>query len=421
MKRVFPFLMLFVAAVFTACSSDDDNTFKVSFESNNYTLTKGNLAINITASNAPETVTEIPVVFGGTAKMDEDYTVSAQKYVVGGSAPVMSIVVTAKNNFTESKTITMGLSGVEGGANPTTTINLGVQDKRLYSFVQKAYVMGNEVEVELSLLNIKDGSTYTAENDIEVSVAADAASTAVEGTNYEFVNKTATILKGSSKCAFKLRAVTLDTEKNVIVLAPQVTEAEGFVKGAFPTVTVTMIGSYASDLLGTWVMNELITTKDGESVSMWNASEKDLEGWPTFNADDTFTFSGDGSAEGYKLTTSLKSELKNYFRETSDFAIDKEITLRFDMSGKKTFQLLKLENVNRYFSATEVSTDKVAYIGVKNVTDSESGETLLDVYIIDYNSKSFMPVFETDGYYNAEKPTATMGGMQVNFTLKKKK
>ena len=421
MKRVFPFLMLFVAAVFTACSSDDDNTFKVSFESNNYTLTKGNLAINITASNAPETVTEIPVVFGGTAKMDEDYTVSAQKYVVGGSAPVMSIVVTAKNNFTESKTITMGLSGVEGGANPTTTINLGVQDKRLYSFVQKAYVMGNEVEVELSLLNIKDGSTYTAENDIEVSVAADAASTAVEGTNYEFVNKTATILKGSSKCAFKLRAVTLDTEKNVIVLAPQVTEAEGFVKGAFPTATVTMIGSYASDLLGTWVMNELITTKD-DMASSWGATEKDLEGWPVFNADDTFTFSGDGSAEGYKLTTSLKSELKNYFRETSDFAIDKEQKFRFSYAaGWQTLQLLKLENVNRYFSATEVSTDKVAYIGVKNVTDSESGETLLDVYIIDYNSKSFMPSFDEYGMYEAEKPTASLGGMQVNFTLKKKK
>ena len=91
------------------------------------------------------------------------------------------------------------------------------------------------------------------------------------------------------------------------------------------------------------------------------------------------------------------------------------------MSGKKTLQLLKLENVNRYFSATEVSTDKVAYMGVKNVTDSESGETLLDVYIIDYNSKSFMPSFDEYGMYDAEKPTASLGGMQINFTLKKKK
>ena len=180
-----------------------------------------------------------------------------------------------------------------------------------------------------------------------------------------------------------------------------------------------MIGSYASDLLGSWVMKELITTKE-EMAAAWAASEKDLEGWPTFNAEDKFIFSGDGSAEGYKLTTSLKSELKNYFRESSDFAIDKEKTLQFSMFEKLTLQLLKLENVNRYFSATEVSTDKVAYMGVRNITDEESGETLLDVYIIDYNSKSFMPSFE-NGMYQDEKPTAIWGGMQINFTLKKVK
>lgn len=419
MKKLFSFVALFAAAVFTACNSADDTTFKVSFESASYSLTTGDVTVRITAVNAPEGVTEVPVVFGGTAKMDEDYTVSAQKYVVGGSEPVMSIMVTAKNNFTESKTITMGFSGVEGGDNPTATINLGVQDKRLYSFVQKAYVMGDEVNVELSLLNIKDGTAYKAENDIEVGIAADGASTAVEGTNYEFVNKTAVIRKGTDKCSFKLKTISLDSEKNVIVLAPQLTEAEGFVKGAIPTVTVTMIGSYASDLLGSWVMKELITTKE-EMAAAWAASEKDLEGWPTFNAEDKFIFSGDGSAEGYKLTTSLKSELKNYLRESSDFAIDKEKTLQFSMFEKLTLQLLKLENVNRYFSATEVSTDKVAYMGVRNITDEESGETLLDVYIIDYNSKSFMPSFE-NGMYQDEKPTAIWGGMQINFTLKKVK
>ena len=170
MKKLFPILLMLVAAVFTACSSDDDNTFKVSFESANYTLTKGSLNINITAANAPATATDIPVTFGGTAVKGEDYTVSAEKYTVGGNSAVTSITVTAKNNFTEAKTITMSLSGAETGANPTTTINLGVQDKRLYSFAQKAYVLGGETEVEFDLLNIKDGSQMVAENDIEVSV-----------------------------------------------------------------------------------------------------------------------------------------------------------------------------------------------------------------------------------------------------------
>ena len=83
-------------------------------------------------------------------------------------------------------------------------------------------------------------------------------------------------------------------------------------------------------------------------------------------------------------------------------------------------QLLKLDNVNRYFSATQQSEDKVAYIGVRNIKN-ENGETLLDVYIIDYNSKSFAyPAFEEYGMYDTNKPNATLGGMQINFTLKKK-
>ena len=422
MKKLFPILLMLVAAVFTACSSDDDNTFKVSFESANYTLTKGSLNINITAANAPATATDIPVTFGGTAVKGEDYTVSAEKYTVGGNSAVTSITVTAKNNFTEAKTITMSLSGAETGANPTTTINLGVQDKRLYSFAQKAYVLGGETEVEFDLLNIKDGSQMVAENDIEVSVYADPLlSTAVEGTNYEFENKTAVIKKGESKCTFKLKALTLDAAKNVIVVTPQVTEAEGFVAGAFPTATVTMIGSYASDLLGTWVMNKMVTTKEN-MINAYAETEKTFAGWPVFNADDTFTFSGDGSTEGYKLTTSLKSELKNYFHETSDFAIDKEYTIRVGMGTKVPLQLLKLNNVNRYFSATQQSEDKEAYLAVKNIKDETTGVTLLDVYILDYNSKSFAyPLFETYGMYNSTKPTATMDGVFVNFTLKKKK
>lgn len=90
------------------------------------------------------------------------------------------------------------------------------------------------------------------------------------------------------------------------------------------------------------------------------------------------------------------------------------------MGEKRTTQLLKLNNVNRYFSATKQSEDKVAYVAVRNITD-EAGETLLDVYVVDYNSKSFAyPLFEDYGMYDTAKPTAWMDGMFINFTLKKK-
>lgn len=418
MKKIIPFLLALVATVFTACSSDDDNTFRVSFEQSSYSLQKGSIDVKLIAENAPAEATDIPVTFGGTAVKGVDYTVSAEKYTVGSA---MTITVTAKNNFSEAKTITMSVNGVETGKNPIASIALAAQDKRLYSFSQKSYVLGDMVEVEFDLLNIKDGTALVAENDIEVAVAADAKSTAVDGVNYEFVNKTAVIKKGESKCTFTIKALKKEDGKTSIVVAPQVTEAEGFVAGAFPVATVNMIGSYASDLLGTWVMNSMVTTKEN-FMSAWGCTEKDAEGWPAMNAEDTFTFSGDGSAEGYKLTTSLKSELKNYFQETSDFSIDKELRSRFDMSGWITLQQLKLYNVNRYFSAKEMSDDKEAFIGVRNIKDETTGEILLDVYIIDYYSKSFAyPLFVDYDMYAKNKPTANMGGMQINFTLKKKK
>ena len=169
MKKIIPFLLALVATVFTACSSDDDNTFRVSFEQSSYSLQKGSIDVKLIAENAPAEATDIPVTFGGTAVKGVDYTVSAEKYTVGSA---MTITVTAKNNFSEAKTITMSVNGVETGKNPIASIALAAQDKRLYSFKQKSYVLGDMVEVEFDLLNIKDGTALVAENDIEVAVAA---------------------------------------------------------------------------------------------------------------------------------------------------------------------------------------------------------------------------------------------------------
>ncbi len=424
MKKTIPFLLMLLTVVFSACSNDDDDVFKVSFENAEYSLTKGSIEVRLTVQNAPSVSTEIPVTFGGTAVKDEDYTVSATKYVVGGNETVQTITVTAKNNFTEDKTITMSLSGAKTGKNATATINLGVQDKRLYSFSQKAYVLGQELDVEFDLLNAKDGSAYVAENDMEIEFDIDEALTTAEGgVHFEFETNKAVVSKGSSKCTVKLYGEEFEEGKNVIVIKPVLTEAEGFVAGQFPTATITIVGSYASDLLGTWTMKTMDTDYD-YFYGMWGDwyAESKFAGLPAFNKDDTFTFSGDGAANGYKLTTSLKSTLKNYFRESSDFSFDKEATYQFSMTDKPTVQLLKLNNVNRYFSATETSEDKEAYIGVRNVTDEETGETLLKVYIVDYNSKSFFyPDFEEGGMFEATKPTATMAGVALFFTLQKAK
>lgn len=407
-------MLLAVTALFTACGSDEEAQ-TVSFEKASYSLTDGSVSVTLSANFTPSQAQDYPVTFGGTAVKDKDYTVSAEKYVLGGVSPANTIVVTAKNNFDSEKAITM----TAGGA--TTTIKLGKRDRMLYSFSQKTYVLGDEVEVELDLQKASDGSKYVATQDMSVSIEPDASSTAVEGTHYTFESKTATIATGKSSCTFKIKRAQYEEGKTTIVLKPVLSEEDGFVGGQFPTATVDIIGSYVSDLMGEWTVYKVVNDKD-YWANTWFLEEKDLEKIPEFNANDTYTFSsGD---KGLVLTTNLQSGYKNYFSDESAFTIDKEITFRpggnYGMS-KVTVQLLKLENVNRYFSSSQVSEDKVAYVGVRNITD-DNGETMLDLFVIDYEPKDFLFTLAEYDYYDKNKPTAILyTDEQFELILKKKK
>ena len=411
MKKTLFLMLAVLTTLFTACSSDDDSSSSISFERSSYTLTDGSVSVKLVAPAGAD-ATEYPVTFGGSAVLNQDYTVSATKYVIGGSAPVNTIVVTAKNNFDADKTITM----TAGGA--TTTIALGKRDRILYSFSQKEYALGSEVLVQLNLAKVSDGSDYAAPRDMTVTIEPDASSTAVEGTNYTIENKTATILAGKSSCTFKLKAATYDAAKTKIVLKANLSEADGYVPGQFPTATVNMISSQASDLMGEWQVCKLVTDPTYFNDT-WNGflTSEDTKNLPKFDAADTYTFTSD--ANGLVLKTNLKSGFKNYFQSESTFTIDKEYILRGMQN--KTLQLLNLDNVNRYFSASQTSEDKEALIGVRNVKDEDTGETLLDLYIIDYNPKDFLgSIADFDGMYDTNKPTAWMSGLYFEILLKKK-
>ena len=407
-------MLLAVTVLLTACGSDDEAQ-TVSFDKTVYALTDGSVSVTLGANFTPGQAQDYPVTFGGTAVKDKDYTVSGEKYVLGGASPVTTIVVTAKNNFDTDKTITM----TAGGA--TTTIKLGKRERMLYSFSQKTYLLGDEVEVEIGLLKASDGSKYVATQDMNVSIEPDASSTAVEGTHYTIENKTATIAAGKGSCTFKIKRTQYEEGKSTIVLKPALSEEDGFVGGQFPTATVDIIGSYVTDLMGEWTVYKVVNDKDYWKKT-WFLEEKDLKNIPELNVNDTYTFSSDN--EGLTLTTSLQSGYKNYFRDKSAFTIDKEVTFRpggnYGMD-KVTLQMLKLENVNRYFSASQVSDDKVAYVGVRNIKD-DNGETMLDLFIIDYEPKDFLFTLADYDYFDNKKPTAILyTDEQFELILKKKK
>ena len=82
------------------------------------------------------------------------------------------------------------------------------------------------------------------------------------------------------------------------------------------------------------------------------------------------------------------------------------------LGTKVPLQLILLDNVNRYFSATEQSEDTEAYIGI-NFKDGDSNK--MKIYFVDYNSKSFLV---DKIYYEETKPTTTYSPF-ISFTFER--
>lgn len=166
---------------------------------------------------------------------------------------------------------------------------------------------------------------------------------------------------------------------------------------------------------GTWKIKSFEQTPATMQSDCWWDMITNWTGFPEKNDADRITFTADG-----KIQTNLSSTLKNYFQAESNFKVtNMEVTIHLANSIANVAQptVLELDNVNRYFSATEASEDKVAYIGVMPNADDED---LLDVFIIDYDSHTFAyPDFNDWMMYNEAKPTATSSGMYILFTMER--
>lgn len=413
------FALSLLVLIFVGCSDDDDIQPTLKFEKASYPLTKGSVEVKLSVSdfdlNSVTTPVSIPVKIGGTAIKDEDYTLSAEKFVLGGSNESKTITVTAKNNYDEAKTITLTLGDVSGfslGNVPMATINLGKKDQIMYSFTKRTAIMSGGVTVSFDLYNSTDGSAYVAEEEISIPIMVDESeSTAVLGEQFSFDGKKEVVIPvGKSSGTVKLKYIApVVADRDIVVLKADLAGKKGFVKGQYIDSKITILGDYADKIIGDWVMNELVTDKEAMDATWGGGVTFTVEnGFPVFNKEDKLTIGDEG------LTTGFKSTFKNYFGEQSNVSIGDEYELRKGMFEKVTLQLLELTNINRYFSDTEKSDDDIALLGVRITEDG-----LLDVYILDYESKSFAPEFNDFGMYGEEKPVATNSGVYLNFTMKK--
>ena len=420
--RKFLFALLAAPLLFGACSDDnDESTPTLSFAKPVLALSTGSVTLDLQVSGvdlsslaSPVTV---PVAFSGTAVKGSEYSVSAEQFILGGNNQSLSITVTALDNYDEAKEIVATLGSVADfipGKNATTKISLGVKGKIMYSFSVKSMTMGETGSVQLDLYTAT-GAKYTAEQDIVIPIEIAEGSTAVENTNFTFEGAKHLVgAQGKSSGAITLKAGTLETGKDKGVLKTGLENNKGFVRGQYNEITVTIFGSYFSKLEGTWKMSaegnydptEFANLNGSSSDNDKPTFDADMAALPAYNAKDRLVFTEEG------LTTSLESTLKNFFRENSGISKGEEIIVREGMGTKVPLQLILLDNVNRYFSATEQSEDTEAYIGI-NFKDGDSNK--MKIYFVDYNSKSFLV---DKIYYDETKPTATYSPF-ISFTFER--
>ena len=420
--RKFLFALLAAPLLFGACSDDnDESTPTLSFAKPVLALSTGSVTLDLQVSGvdlsslaSPVTV---PVAFSGTAVKGSEYSVSAEQFILGGNNQSLSITVTALDNYDEAQEIVATLGSVADfipGKNATAKISLGVKGKIMYSFSVKSMTMGETGSVQLDLYTAT-GAKYTAEQDIVIPIEIAEGSTAVENTNFTFEGaKQLVVAQGKSSGAITLKAGTLETGKDKVVLKTGLENNKGFVRGQYNEITVTIFGSYFSKLEGTWKMSAEGNYDPMEYANLNGSSSEydkptfdaDMAALPAYNAKDRLIFTEEG------LTTSLESTLKNFFRENSGISKGEEIIVREGMGTKVPLQLILLDNVNRYFSATEQSEDTEAYIGI-NFKDEDSNK--MKIYFVDYNSKSFLV---DKIYYEETKPTTTYSPF-ISFTFER--
>ena len=417
MKK-FLFALLAVVAVAAACNPEDAKELPaVSFEAALPVISDASATFNIVALNytGSEPVT-IPVTFGGDAVKDVDYSVSAEAFIVGGENPVTSITVTSLT-YGSGKTVTATLEPPTGWTSGNImTSEFALADKMGYlSFERNSLYM---TDVVVATVNLYDGNgtPLALVNGDEIEIEVDTeASTAIEGTDFKFSGKKAvTIEPGTTSGTVTLELIGEEVVAGHETIVLKVVTGAKYELGQYEKTNITIAGSEWKKFEGKWILNQFITDAAYIQENMW-LSDDDMKGFPTSAEGDAFTF----DVTNGMIIPEFKSDFKNFFIGDSNFKKLEPYVLMAGMGDKRTLQMLELDNTNRNFSAASQSEDKVSQIGARIITDEETGEELLDLYLLDYKATDFLLIYIDYGMYNETKPMATTTCVFLNLTFKK--
>ena len=325
-----------------------------------------------------------------------------------------SIVVSTKLLGT-GRTINLSLQIPEGfGAGKYTTSELRLQDKfGFLSFDASKSLCADSTNFIISLCDSSGISTIlTKETAIGISVNTEK-STAVEGVDFVITSASNfNISAGMSFTTFGIVPLNQEPREGKDKIVLNLASDYRFEMGEFPELELTIIHQDLKNFEGNWMMESLKTDQFyfeeiwGEQCSGYNLI-------PAFSSTDFLSV----SFLGARFAPSFGSGFGNYFTGMSEFNFEHTIKITDVDGNTKDIQLISVDNTNRYFSKDETSEDSQSLVGIHTYTDDVTNRQMLDLYILDYTSKSFMPELITKGAYASEKPVAATPGLYLSASF----
>lgn len=355
-----------------------------------------------------------PVTFGGTAELGTDYTVSGDRFVFGGENPIDEIVVNTLKLGTD-KTLSLTVEVPEGYvAGKYTTSGYTLQDKIAYFSFSESYIMTTDaVDIEFTAKD-RYGRLISLASDAEISINVDKEkSTAEEGVDFAFSDGSSLMIpagKNSGSFGLKMLNPNPQNGKDKIVLNFGINEK--YSSGEIAEIEISLLDTLWRHLDGKWVIDTLVTDS-AYMEKYWNGVCTGFDKLPVFNSDDNISI----DVQGMFISSSFISAFDDYFSIISNIRKGPGLTLDLGDGTSADLQTFLLDNINRYFSPYEKSEDEEAYIGLRFLSESADS---LDMYIIDYESRSFMPELQSLGKYAPEKPVAAAPGLFLNLRFKKR-
>ena len=410
MKRVI--YILAIAAAFVSCQKELPLEPAISFFGASPEIREETAVFRLAYANITDSTERvIPVKIGGTAENGVDYTISGDRFVFGGENPIDSIVVTTLKLGTD-RTLSLSVDVPQGYVpGKYLTSEYTLQDKIAFFSLSRDYQMlADSLDIVFQSFD-KDGKAKALTREAEIFLSVNKEkSTAEEGIDFDFADSSSFVIKsGQSQGKLRLKALRPHPAEGKDKIVLNLAHGEKYGAGSVTEMEISLMDTLWKHLSGTWQADSLIT----DSLYMerfWDNACTGMEIFPKFNSKDWFTF----DMESTTFTPSVRSAFKNYFIGRSSLRKGSNISIDLGEGNSAELQTFWLDNTNRYFSADQESEDKESLIGVRFFPDNTDS---LDLYIIDYVSRSFMPELEAEGKYAPEKPVAASPGLFLNLTF----